>query len=234
MISFGCVETLGAAYEYKYLGGDNFVYKIDRTISIKGSLENVSGFSGVWSEVAELKPCDEYEEILINSHNLGSGRITNVSFEGDVDVLNKDFTATIEVIHPGDFVKNVGLFSDFDLSSVDANFIKSMNETFNYVQSTKSHYSFERNLSLELMSGFNTQTPRQAAEIIASGTGQGICATRRTSGNHRGCPVHFLHQPPSQEAAGRRKVPRGPLLPPERRDRPASPVAGAQRGYLGD
>lgn len=168
MISFDCAETLGAAYNYEYLGGGNFVYKVSRTFDIRGSLESVSGFSGIWNQIPNYKPCAEYEEIVLNGCGLGSGRIANISFAGSNDVTNKDYTATIELQHPENVINYQGVFTGFDLSAVESDFVKSFDETFSYSKESKDNYNFQRTLNLELHSGFTSQTPREAAELIAN------------------------------------------------------------------
>lgn len=171
MISFENVETLGVSYENKFIG-DTFLYKSEKTISIKGYVESSgSGFKGTWGEVSKLKPCSDLSDIYINGCSMGSGKVISSSFAEGNDVYDKDYTATISLLHQGNLINDINnpLFSGVDFESLDFSNVESISESMGFSRASSTVYSFSRSLDIELSSGADGVNPRDSAGLIASG-----------------------------------------------------------------
>lgn len=97
-ITFSCAELLGLDHQCNFWG-DAFNYSNTHTLSIKGrvtgSYENVSG---VWEGMSGLIAYTSGNRLItINGVDIGSGRITALSFDQGTDVGFKTYSATLEI-----------------------------------------------------------------------------------------------------------------------------------------
>lgn len=147
-------------------------YKIQKSFTIEGlilSLSNSSGTSPVWSGMSGLlNTANDYDAILINSNNFGSGRINDIRFNNGNDVQLKTYAVDIVCFETGNlFNAGTGFYSGIDWSN--ASLIDTLQETFAYNRSDNGTDSYSHNISMRLISGKNVGNPITLAKNFASG-----------------------------------------------------------------
>src|SRR4051794_5707249 len=104
MANFSNARLLGYEHKHNYLG-ENINFQVQKHLTVDGSiynLTNTSGVSGVWSGISGfIQGSDNYQPIIINGTNFGSGRINNINFSEGNDVRYKNYQADITILSTG-------------------------------------------------------------------------------------------------------------------------------------
>jgi hypothetical protein len=94
MIDFSNCSVFSYSHTSEFLG-DIIHYRTTKNLSIKGSvyaLTNTEGVAPIWSGISGLvSSAIDYDSILLNGVDFGSGRINSISFTEGNDVRKKDY-----------------------------------------------------------------------------------------------------------------------------------------------
>lgn len=170
-MDFTCAELLGVNHSFQ-LWGDAANYRNLTNLSIRGRVTGdpgASSISGVWRGINQLVAFTGVEQITINGHALGSGRLVDINFDEGVDVVKKNYSATLEILETGNLWNYTGIYySGFygdgaDLSSGPVfgpeeirslKYINNFSEETNSDTSNSGEYRREKSISVEIDSSY--------------------------------------------------------------------------------
>lgn len=175
MLYLDHVEVVGLDYSPKYFGGI-VRYSIDKNITIRGKsldLTNSSGISGVWSGMQNISHNRDYDQIVLNGRNFGSGKINSVNFDdATTDVRQKSYTMNLTVQETGNLY-NLNINGGGDYSNIvlyAPEFIESLDENLSYNKGNDGQSVYNHNISIAYRSGVNISgSPKSLAQKLASG-----------------------------------------------------------------
>lgn len=166
-MDFTCAELLGLNHSFQ-LWGDSANYRNITNLSIKGRVTGAPGansISGVWSGINTFVGFTGYESIIINGYPLGNGRLVNINFDENTDVVSKKYSASIEILETGNLWNYSGIYySGFygvgaDLSTGpvfgpenarDLKYINSFSEDITSDLSNSGEIKREKSISVEI------------------------------------------------------------------------------------
>lgn len=196
MIDFQNASLVSYSHNSEFLGDGVFRYKITKQLSVDGyilDLSNQDGVSGIWSGMSGfISGATDYDAILLNGVNFGSGKINTINFRQGVDVRVKNYTANVTIWDSGNLfnLDQTGTGSYYSGINVNSyQYIDSLSETFDFSLSENNTSSYNHNVSIRVRSG-EIANPILAAKIIAqnlfSGTNlQGFLGQQYTGFNTR-------------------------------------------------
>lgn len=105
-INFSNATLLSSSFKNEFFG-EVFRYRAGRELSIKGlvtSLTNTNGVSGILTGIAALESgANNWDKIVINGYDFGSGVIDSFTFDEGRDVQYKTYTVNIRTSQSGDY-----------------------------------------------------------------------------------------------------------------------------------
>ena len=174
MISFKNATLLSYDHSPKFFG-DSFVYGIQKSLTVKGVLDdftNTSGVSGVSSGIYDLVNLSKnYDDIVLNGVSFGSGYITNISVDRGNWVRIGEYTADIQILGSGNLYNMTGEYFTGLYSFTGSNlyFLKNFSENFSLSLTSNNTYDYKHSAAF----GFESETPysivNQLTRSIASG-----------------------------------------------------------------
>ena len=178
MLDFSGAQLLSVRQTAQFLG-ENFLYRNQREISIRGTIyafANSTGTQPVWKGIDGLvSGAHDYDQISLNGVNFGRGRLTNLNFSIGQDVRKKNYDATFTVWSSGNFENLVGdYYSGVSgvLSSQPSERIANFSENFSLTNDQNGIKDYDRSISFDILSG------SQASSVaIAKALATGIFAT---------------------------------------------------------
>src|SRR4051812_23654173 len=94
--------------------GEAFRYASKADLSIEGSiyaLDNEEGVTPVWTGMSGfIASANDYDAIMLNGTNFGSGRVNSLIFKEGNDVRIKDYTANLTVYDTGNLFNLTGTY----------------------------------------------------------------------------------------------------------------------------
>lgn len=152
--------------------GQAFNYQNQKSLSLQGEiteLSNQEGVSGILRQIDEFYSGDnDYQDIIINGHNFGNGRITNVNFEQGNDVRVKKYTIGITCYETGNLFNlsgshyenlNEDLYSPYSL-------IENLSESVSYNLDGQT-IGYSHDVDLKFYSGIAANNPISMAKTLA-------------------------------------------------------------------
>lgn len=132
---FNNVELLGYTHQNNFFGEKSLCYSATKTISLRGfvlDLVNTNGVNGIFTDVNSLlKQTKEFQNIVINNQNFGTGKIKSFSVDAGNWVKTTRYSIDIEVLVEVP-IENITSkeFNGVDLNNKKLNLLKSFSETF--------------------------------------------------------------------------------------------------------
>jgi len=139
-----------------YLGDGNLLLNRTKQIAIEGILYNRfknldgEGVKEVYSDVSGIlnTVTGQYDSIIINNYDLGSGRITNISFPENNPIFVGKYIYSIEIIENNNFDSLSGSTVYGSLYSIKDK-IQSFDENLNFNYSSNGNYSYNHNIDIQ-------------------------------------------------------------------------------------
>lgn len=171
----------------KYLG-ELFNYANIKNLTVQGNILDSNNSSGVVANFLKMSGIiasgsevgddgSTYQGIFLNNVNVGTGRVTNISFaEGDQDTARRtSYTVDLEIYESGDLHNLDGSSghysglkgSDGPLTG-DLSYVDGLTESFSFDYGENGGYSFNHNVSLTFLAEY-TGDAVSGARKIASG-----------------------------------------------------------------
>ena len=170
MINFQNARLLSYNHRNNFGGGEIFRIGSVKEISVRGFIqvkaknEDLQGVKEAQLEIQDfIDVANDWEDITINGHNFGKGRVTSINFASDAttfldNIRFAEFQATIEIPTStnGDSLYNLrGETYRGVLSSVDrtSSALSDFSESFDFNIGEDNTYSYNHNLTVNFISG---------------------------------------------------------------------------------
>jgi len=178
---FPNVSLLSLNQESRFLDA-GFNYSNSQTITINGLLIDLAqsqGISGVWTGIQGLINTvandTNFQPLILNGYNFGSGRIQNIAFSPGIDVKTKSYTASLLVSNTGSLTNFTGFYySGIDISNFQ--YLQSFNEDYAFTRKENGGYSYNHSAAIRFNSG-------SAATLNAIGAAKSLATTLFTGSN---------------------------------------------------
>lgn len=153
--TFTDATILGYQVNKNYLGEGLFSINTTKNVSIEGVFLNATATQGVRQSFQNISGlltgiADVYDSIVINDYNLGSGKITNISFPEGNPIRIGRYVYDIEILESGNFnlAPNDGIYGSF-LSTGANSKISSLEENLNFENEDNGDYSYNHDINIE-------------------------------------------------------------------------------------
>jgi hypothetical protein len=153
--TFTDATILGYQVNRNYLGEGLFSINTTKNVSIEGIFLNPTATEGVRESIQKISGfltgiTNVYDSIVINDYNLGSGKITSISFpEGNPIRLGR-YIYDIEILESGDFsfAPNDTIYGSF-LSTDTNDKILNLEENLNFENEDNGDYSYNHDINIQ-------------------------------------------------------------------------------------
>jgi hypothetical protein len=175
MITFNNAALLSYSHSPKFLG-DNFVYSIEKNLTVRGTIAdfyNTSGVSGVSSGIyALINLARVGDDIVLNGVNFGSGYITNINVDEGNWVRRGEYTADILILSTGNLYNMTGnYFTGLqNFTGLPLHLMNDFSENFSLDLDSSNNYSYEHSVSF----GFENALAYGSADSLAKNIASGI------------------------------------------------------------
>ena len=179
-LSFPNVFVLGLTQDSRFFDA-GFNYASFKRISIAGTVNDLAetaGITGVWSGeegvINTIRNNTNYQSLILNGVNFGSGRIENITLEPGKDVKQKGYQADLVVYDSGNLFNLTGeYYSGIDTSNFPN--LNSFGETYSFDRKLNGGYAYTHNANIQFISG--------AQNLFAVGAAQSLARTLFTGSN---------------------------------------------------
>jgi hypothetical protein len=170
MIDFSNCSVFSYSHTSEFLG-DIIHYRTTKNLSIKGSvyaLTNTEGVAPIWSGISGLvSSAIDYDSILLNGVDFGSGRINSISFTEGNDVRKKDYAVDLTIYQTGNLYNVLsGFYSGLDFTNFDK--MADLSESFTYQRTPNTSYSHEVSLQVDCPNGLDIAKTIAASFLSAT------------------------------------------------------------------
>ena len=173
MLNFENAAVLSYSQNSQFFG-QVFRYQNQKSLSVQGVIRdeaNYSGVSGIGYKINQFFSGDnDYQPILINGYDFGTGKITSVSFDQGNDVRLKNYTVDIICYESGNLFNLTGLYYSGiqDSNNAPYHLLDNLSEDFSYNKNGAS-FGYSHSVNLKFNSAANVpQSPIGMAKSLAS------------------------------------------------------------------
>lgn len=171
-LNFPNVSVLGLNQEARFFGA-GFEYASFRRLSIAGTVNDLIvgfGITGIWTGVEgvlnTIQNNKNYQPLVLNGVDFGSGRIENISFDPGLDVRLKTYQANITVFDSGNLFNFTGAYySGIDTSNFQ--YLQGFSENYSFNKKLNGGYSYSHDASMQFTSGVGQLNAIGAAQTLA-------------------------------------------------------------------
>jgi len=154
-LNIKCAELLGLDTTYEFWG-EAYNFRIRKDFSIRGQIiptDIEAGTELIWTELNSiLSNHKDYEDVTVSGLNIGSGRLTDISFDPGTDVTKKTYTISLTVFEEGD----LGNLDIDDLSGdmgAALQHFDELQETFSFSNNPDGTWQYSREVSMVIEDG---------------------------------------------------------------------------------
>lgn len=171
-LAFPNVAVLGTTQDSRFFEA-GFEYASFRRISIQGLVTDLTetfGITGVWNGqqgiLNTISNIYNYQDLYINGHSFGSGRLESISFDAGNDVRTKGYQASLLIYNSGNLFNFTGLYySGIDISNFQ--YLQSFQEDYSFDHKLNGGYSYTHNANIQFISGCIGLNAIEAAQAVA-------------------------------------------------------------------
>jgi hypothetical protein len=171
-LDFPNVEVLGINQEARFFDhGTNF--SNIQKISLRGNvidLLRTQGVTGIWSGSEGILATEynntNFQALIVNGYNFGTGRIVNMSFSPGVDVQTKSYSANLLLYNSGNLFTFSGTFYS-GIRIQNFQYLQGFSEDYNFTRKRNLGYSYSHSANIRLNSGIGTLQSIPEAKLIA-------------------------------------------------------------------
>lgn len=155
--NFTDATLLGYQVNKNYLGEGVFALSTIKNISIEGILDNRvtnADSEGVKENFQKISGfltgiVNAYDAVIVNGYNLGTGKVSNLSFPDQNPIRLGSYKYDIEIVENSDFsnIQTGDIYGTF-LSGVNDK-ILSLDETLNFDNAANGDYSYNHDLNIQ-------------------------------------------------------------------------------------
>lgn len=169
---FPNVGLLGLSQESRFLGA-GFNYSNSKRLSINGlvtDLPAVFGITGVWTGslgmLATIANNANFQPLILNGVNFGSGRIQSMAFSPEIDVKTKSYTAELVVQESGDLFNLTGYYYS-GINTAGWQYLNNFDENYQFQRKDNGGYSYTHSANVQFSSGVGQLDAIMAAKALA-------------------------------------------------------------------
>jgi len=178
---FPNASVINYSRESKFLG-ENFHYANVKNLTVQGFIRDEFNGSGVKDvflsmsgiifsgcESGNVNPFQTYQEVFLNDVSIGSGRVTNISFdEGDNNTVRRtNYNIDIEIFDTGDLDNFTGTYYPDDVLTGDLSYLQDLTESFSFDKANDGAYSFSHNVSITFLDNYTGNAITKARTIVS-------------------------------------------------------------------
>lgn len=171
-LAFPRVSVLGINQESRFFEA-GFQYASFRRINIAGlalDLTETAGITGVWSGdqgvINTIYNTYNYQDLYINGHSFGTGRLESITFDPGNDVRTKGYQASLVIYNSGNLFNLTGeYYSGIDISNFSN--LQSFSEEYTFDHKLNGGYSYNHNANIQFISGAMGLNAIQASQSVA-------------------------------------------------------------------
>ena len=155
--NFTDATLLGYQVNKNYLGEGVFALNTIKNISIEGILDNridnadSEGVKQTFQKISGFLTgiVNAYDAVIVNGYNLGTGKVTNLSFPDQNPIRLGSYKYDIEIVENSDFsnIQTGDIYGTF-LSGVSDK-ILALDETLNFDNAANGDYSYNHDLNIQ-------------------------------------------------------------------------------------
>jgi hypothetical protein len=168
-LNFQNISTLSLQQQSRFFQA-GFNYVNIKNISIAGfltDLTNSFGITGIWTGISQTQiGAVDYQPLMINNVNFGSGRILSVSYSDGNDVRLKTYTANIEVLDSGNLFNFTGTYYN-GVNLQNAQYLQQFDENWDFNKKPNGGYTYSHNASITFTTGVGNLNAIEAAKTLA-------------------------------------------------------------------
>lgn len=166
---FNNISSLSLSKQSRFLQA-GFNYSNIKNISIQGyvtDLTNSFGVTGIWNGINSTQyNAIDYQPLIINGYNFGSGRVIGVTYDNGIDVRTKTYSAEIEILETGNLFNLTGEFYD-NINLVAPEYLKEFSENWNFNKKENGGYSYNHQASITFSTGVGNTNQIDSAKTLA-------------------------------------------------------------------
>jgi len=168
-LNFQNISTLSIQQQSRFFQA-GFNYANTKSIRINGlltDLTNSFGVTGIWTGIDTTnKAAIDYQPLLINGVNFGSGRIISITYDQGNDVRLKNYSASIEVLDSGNLFNLTGTnYNEINFSN--AQYLQNFNENWSFNKKANGGYSSNHSASIQFTTGVGSLNAIESAKTLA-------------------------------------------------------------------
>jgi len=168
-LQFQNISTLSLQQQSRFFQA-GFNYSNTKNISIEGlliDLTNSFGVTGIWTGIdLTNKNAIDYQPLIINGVNFGSGRIRDINYNDGNDVRIKTYRASLEVLESGDLFNFTGTYYD-GVNLVAPQYLERFDENWTFNRKENGGYSYNHNASITFTTGVGNLNAIESAKTLA-------------------------------------------------------------------
>ena len=168
-LQFQNISSLSLQQQSRFFQA-GFNYANVKNITIEGlltDLTNSFGVTGIWTGINTTnKNAIDYQPLIINDVNFGSGRILSISYNQGNDVRLKTYTANLEVLESGDLFNFTGTYYN-GVNLVSPQYLQEFSETWNFTKKNNGGYGYTHNASITFNTGVGNLNAIESAKTLA-------------------------------------------------------------------
>lgn len=183
-LDFPNVEVLGLNQEARFFDhGTN--YSNIQKIALRGKIIDLialQGITGIWSGsegmINTMYNNTNFQALVINGYNFGTGRILNMNFSPDLDVRTKSYTANLICFNSGNLFTFSGTFYS-GIRTTNFQYLTSFSEDYNFTRKRNLGYNYSHSANIVFNSGLGAnlqaiQESKLVAQTLFTGSNLGI------------------------------------------------------------
>lgn len=171
-LNFPNVSVLGLTQNARFFDA-GFLFSSTRRLTVAGvllDLTNSFGITGIWTGqegvLATIRNNPNYQPLVLNGVNFGSGRIESITFDPGIDVRTKTYQANITVFDSGNLFNFTGEYYS-GINTSNFQYLQSFNETYSFDKKLNGGYSYTHDASMQFTSGVGSLYSIGAAQAVA-------------------------------------------------------------------
>lgn len=197
-LNFPNVSVLGLSQDARFFEA-GFQYAAFKRINIAGTVNSLAagfGITGTWSGsegmLNTIRNNQNYQALILNGINFGSGRIETMNFSPGFDVKTKTYDASLVIYDSGNLFNFTGAY----YSGVETTNFPNLNtfsESYSFDKKLNGGYAYTHSASVQFISG--------SQQLFAIGAAQSLAKTLFTGSN-----LGFAFYPAGTNKQGKRYV----------------------------
>ena len=166
-MNFNNATVLSVSKKSEFFG-DVLRYKTIKQLNVEGlvlNLTNTDGVSGVLSGMQALAiDSANWQPVILNGYNFGTGLISNINFSEGRDVQYKTYNVTISIPESGDISSITGAGNYSGLNYTNFRYIDGFSETSNFSR-TLNVDTYTQNLKFNIKGPYSLDSVSAAKSI---------------------------------------------------------------------